>query len=226
MSAPSTTKAIKLGSSPRRASSSRRARPVRLTDRDLELSGSWPPSVRPCRTPAGVASDERRRRLPPAVAGWSTPGCCPIDGSSTPSPGAIMVTNGGLAVIDSELPRPAIDLRSYRHDTRRGVVVASRKRRAVRPGRAGAERARDALPGSATGHTCRRRFGVPSRAMTAGPPSGPLPRRAAGDAGRGATCVASSSSAQEPPTARGHHDRLCGRPAHTASGLSGRSWIG
>lgn len=32
-------------------------------------------------------------------------------------PGCYQVTNGGLAVIDSELPRPTIDLRTYRHDT-------------------------------------------------------------------------------------------------------------
>ncbi len=31
-------------------------------------------------------------------------------------PGCFVITNGGLAVIDSRLPRPAIDLRSYGHD--------------------------------------------------------------------------------------------------------------
>jgi hypothetical protein len=31
-------------------------------------------------------------------------------------PGAFMVTNGGLAMIDSPLPRPKLDFRTYRHD--------------------------------------------------------------------------------------------------------------
>lgn len=31
-------------------------------------------------------------------------------------PGSYQITNGGLAVIDSDLPRPTVDLRSYRHD--------------------------------------------------------------------------------------------------------------
>jgi hypothetical protein len=35
-------------------------------------------------------------------------------------PGCYLVSNGGLAVIDSELPRPSVDLRTYRHDL--GVV--------------------------------------------------------------------------------------------------------
>jgi hypothetical protein len=35
-------------------------------------------------------------------------------------PGCYLITNGGLAMIDSELPRPSIDLRTYGHDI--GVV--------------------------------------------------------------------------------------------------------
>jgi hypothetical protein len=64
----------------------------------------------------GVARQASYRRL----AGLAEVGLLSYRRIFHAQPGCYLITNGGLAVIDSALPRPAIDLRTYDHDV--GVV--------------------------------------------------------------------------------------------------------
>jgi hypothetical protein len=99
---------------------SRRARPFLLTERDLELLAfvavhrfvlaahvhSW----------LGVDRAVAYRRL----AGLVGAGLLSYERIFHAQPGCYLITNGGLGVIDSDLPRPSVDLRCYGHDT--GIV--------------------------------------------------------------------------------------------------------
>src|SRR5690348_5677130 len=106
MTRPTITNSTRSGSATR----SRRARPFRLTDRDLELLAfvaahrfalaahlqAW----------LGTTSAVAYRRLAALV----DVGLLSYRRIFHAQPGCYLMTNGGLAVIDSELPRPAIDL--------------------------------------------------------------------------------------------------------------------
>jgi hypothetical protein len=97
-----------------------RARPFRVTDRDLELLRFIAAHrfVLACQVSVWFGTDRAvaYRRL----SGLVGVGLLSYTRVFHAKPGCYRVTNGGLAVIDSRLPRPAIDLRTYGHDV--GVV--------------------------------------------------------------------------------------------------------
>lgn len=145
----------------RRGEHSRGARRFRLTGRDLELLGfvaahrfvlaahveSW----------LGTSSQFSYRRL----LGLVEVGLLSHERIFHAQPGCYRVTNGGLAVIDSELPRPTIDLRTYGHDV--GVVwlwLACRAGRFGQVERLFTEREMRSHDQSAKDFE-RNRFGVP-----------------------------------------------------------------
>jgi hypothetical protein len=112
-----TPRTVEAGSVGRQGRQSRR---FLLTDRDLELLGFIAAHrfVLAAHVNSWLGSDR-------AVAYWRLSG---LVGAGLLSyerifhaqPGCYQVTNGGLGVIGSDLPRPTIDLRCYRHDL--GVV--------------------------------------------------------------------------------------------------------
>jgi hypothetical protein len=93
-----------------------RARKFLLTDRDLELLRFIAAHrfVLAAQARAWLGSDRAvaYRRL----SGLVGVGLLSYERIFHAQPGCYQVTNGGLAVIDSDLPRPSIDLRCYRHD--------------------------------------------------------------------------------------------------------------
>lgn len=121
-SAPRNRTSSKHGGQPveRSGHRARRARPFRLTDRDLELlefvAAQRFVLAAHTRRWLGASDVVAYRRL----SGLVDVGLLSYRRIFHAQPGCYLVTNGGLAVIDSELPRPTIDLRTYRHDL--GVV--------------------------------------------------------------------------------------------------------
>ncbi len=106
--------------SPRRAAPARSDRGFRLTDRDLELLGFVAAQrfVLACQVSEWLGASDvvAYRRL----RGLLDAGLLSYRRIYHARPGAYQITAAGLAVIESELPRATIDLRTYRHDI--GVV--------------------------------------------------------------------------------------------------------
>lgn len=94
----------------------RRARPIRLTDRDRELLRFIAGQRFILAAHAQAFLDAPRvvtyRRLLALVDA----GLLSYRRIFHAEPGCYQITNGGLAVIDSPLPKAKIDLRTYRHD--------------------------------------------------------------------------------------------------------------
>jgi hypothetical protein len=108
----------------------RRARPFRLTARDLELLEFVAAHrfVLACHVEAllGVDRAVAYRRL----SGLAGVGLLAHQRIFHAQPGVYRITDGGLAVIDSQLSVPSVDLRTYRHDV--GLVwlwLAARQHR-------------------------------------------------------------------------------------------------
>lgn len=106
--------------SPSQVRRARRAHPFRLTDRDLELLGFVAAHrfVLAAHVHEWIGADRSvaYRRLGALVDA----GLLRYERIFHAQSGIFQITNGGLAVIDSHLPRPTIDLRTYRHEI--GVV--------------------------------------------------------------------------------------------------------
>ena len=104
------------GDTPPRRKSATRPRPVRLTDRDLELLAFVAAHrfVHAAHVQAWLGTDRSiaYRRLT-LLAGA---GLLRYERVFHAQPGVFLISHGGLAVIDSPLPKPQIDLRTYRHE--------------------------------------------------------------------------------------------------------------
>jgi hypothetical protein len=141
--------------------SSRRAHRVQLTDRDLALlefvAAQRFVLAAHVREWLGVSEAFAYRRLS-RLAGV---GLLNYQRIFHAQPGCYLITNGGLAVIDSALPRPSIDLRTYGHDL--GVVwlwLGAREGRFGCPDRLLSERLMRSCEQGGDGAAVER-FGVP-----------------------------------------------------------------